>query len=137
MIQPIINYWSVLCAAIAGFVLGFLWYGPLFGKQWMKLMKFTPKSIKKMKLSPMTAMSIGFVGTLVTAYVLAHFVDYLEATTIGAASQMAFWLWLGLIAPLQIGVFLWEGKPFKLFLFNTAFNLVTLIVMSSILAVWA
>ena len=36
-----INLAAVLAAALAAFVLGFLWHGPLFGKLWMRLMGFT------------------------------------------------------------------------------------------------
>jgi len=136
MIEPTINYLAVLVAAVASFVLGFLWYGPLFGKPWMKMMGFTPKSVKKMKLSPMQAMGLGFLISLLTPYVLSHFVDYLEVTTFAGAVQLAFWFWLGLVAPVQTGVFLWEGKPFKLFVLNTIYNLLVLIVMTGIVAVW-
>ncbi|HLF54444.1 MAG TPA: DUF1761 domain-containing protein [Candidatus Nanoarchaeia archaeon] len=136
MAEIIVNYWAVLCAAISGFVIGWIWYGPLFGRQWAKLMKFTSKGLKKMKMTPAKAMTFGFVSVLVTAYVLAHFVNLLNLTNWGGAAQFAFWAWLGLVAPVQFGAFLWEGKPLKLFLLNTAHNLVVLIVMSGILAIW-
>src|SRR6266498_2968533 len=32
------NYWAILVAVAATMVLGFLWYGPIFGKAWMKEM---------------------------------------------------------------------------------------------------
>jgi hypothetical protein len=137
MADVMINYWAVLGAAVASMVIGMLWYGPLFGKQWMKMMGFTPKSIKKMKLTPKAAMTMGFIGTLVTAYVLSNFVDVLGIITFGGAAQFAFWAWLGLVAPIELGTFLWEGKDFKLFVLNAAYWLVNLIVMSGIVAVWA
>lgn len=131
-----INYVAVLVAAIASMVVGMLWYGPLFGKPWMKLMGFTPKSVKSMKLTPGKAMTMGFIGTLITSYVLSNFVVILGLTTLSAAAKFAFWIWLGLVAPLQFGAFLWEGKPLKLFYLNAAYNLVVLIIMSGILAIW-
>ena len=134
--MAVINYLAVLVAAIASMALGMLWYGPLFGKLWMKLSGITPQSMKKMKLTPKAAMTLGFIGTLVTAYVLSHFVDLLSVTTWSGAAQFAFWAWLGLVAPVQLGAYLWEGKPFKLFVLNTAYNLVVLIVMTGIVAVW-
>ena len=30
---------AVLLAAVISYVIGFAWYGPIFGKTWMKLMK--------------------------------------------------------------------------------------------------
>ena len=137
MADMIINYWSVLGAAVASFVIGMLWYGPLFGKQWMKLAGITPASMKKMKMTPARAMTFGFIAMLVTAYVLSNFVHILGIMSWAAAAQFAFWAWLGLVAPVQLGAYIWEGKPFKLFLLNAAHNLVSLIVMSGIVAVWA
>jgi hypothetical protein len=137
MADIMINYWAVLGAAVASFVIGMLWYGPLFRKPWMKLAGITPASMKKMKVTPARAMSIGLVATLLTAYVLSNFVHVLGIMTWAAAAQFAFWVWIGLVAPVQLGSYLWEGKPFKLFVLNTAHNLVSLIIMSGIVAVWA
>src|SRR2546427_5665885 len=33
-----VNYWAILVAVAATMVLGFLWYGPILGKAWMKEM---------------------------------------------------------------------------------------------------
>lgn len=42
-IQASINYLAVLIAAVASMIIGFLGYGPLFGKAWMRLMNFDKK----------------------------------------------------------------------------------------------
>lgn len=138
MAQPVINYLAVLAAAVASIVLGFLWYGPLFGKTWTQLMGFDKKKMEQMKKKgmPKQTWALMIVGTLVTSYVLAHFVDYLDAINIAGALQAAFWLWLGFIAPVQLGMVLWENKPWKLYVINVAYYLVNLGVMASILALW-
>lgn len=41
------NFYMFFVAAIIPFVLGALWYGPLFGKPWMKMNGFTEESLKK------------------------------------------------------------------------------------------
>jgi hypothetical protein len=99
-------------------------------------MGFSAQSMKRMKLSPKQAMGIGFIAALVMAYVLAHFVKYAAATTIADSSMLAFWLWLGFLMPLTLGSFIWEGKPFKLFVLNAAHWLIGLIIMAAILALW-
>lgn len=40
------NYLVVLAAAVASIALGMVWYGLLFGKVWMRLSGFIPKSMK-------------------------------------------------------------------------------------------
>ena len=138
MAQPVINYLAVLAAAAASIVLGFLWYGPLFGKQWIALMNFDKKKMEeaKKKGMPKQTWVLMILGTLVTSYVLAHFVDYLDAVNISGALTAAFWIWLGFVATVILGGVLWEGKPWKLYFLNAAYYLVNLAVMASILAVW-
>ena len=131
-----INYLAVLAAAIASFVIGFVWHGPLFGKQWMKLMGFTEKSMKEMKLTPVQAMAGGFVATLLMSYIFAHFIDYVQASTIVEGVVAGLWIWLGFVATIMLNGVLWEGRPFKLYLLNVSYHLVTLAVMGVILAVW-
>ena len=139
MAQPVINYLAVLVAAVASVVLGFLWYGPLFGKTWAQLMGFDKKKMAeaKKKGMPKQTWILMILGTLVTSYVLAHFVDYLDATNLAGALQAGFWLWLGFIVPVQLGMVLWEGKPWKLYILNVAYYLVNLSIMATILALWA
>ena len=138
MAPPVdINYLAVLVAAIAAMAIGFLWYGPLFGKEWKKLMGFTDKSMKEMKMTPMQAMIGGFITTLIMSYILAHFIDYAQSATFMDGAVAGTWIWLGFIATVQLGIVLWEGKPVKLYVINTLHYLVALIVMGGILAIWA
>jgi len=132
-----INYWAVLAAAIAGMVVGFLWYGPLFGKLWMGLMNFDKKKMKETKKKGMgKTYVLAFLTSFIMSYVLAHFVFYLQAKNVMDGVILGFWLWIGFFATTQLGIVLWEGKPLKLYLVNTLHNLVTLAVMGAILAVW-
>ena len=131
-----INYWAVLAATIAAIVLGFLWYGPLFGKVWMQLMGMDKKKMdKNMKKQMTKSYIILVITTLITSYVLAHFVKYL-GTTVSDALQTAFWIWLGFVATIQIGIVLWDGKPWKLYFINASHQLVSLALMATILALW-
>lgn len=132
-----ISYLAVLISAIAGFVIGALWYSVLFGKVWMKLSGMDRKKIEKEKKKGMAKSYVaGFAALLVMAFVLAHFVDMAEATTVLGGAQAGFWSWLGFIAPVMLGSVIWEGKSLKLYIINVAHYLVVLLVMGSILAVW-
>ncbi len=132
-----INYWAVLLAAILAQVIGALWYSPLlFGKMWQKLMDFYPKEIEVMKKKATRGYVLSFIAALVMAYVLAHFVDYAGATTFIGGFQAGFWAWLGFVATVALGGWLWEGKPFQLYLINAGHYLITLLVMGVVLAVW-
>jgi len=139
MIQIVtVNLLAVVVAAIAGMVIGALWYSPLlFGKLWMKLSHMTEKDIAQAKKRGMAkAYILQFVATLVTAYVLAHILAYAETASISDGLQGAAWVWLGFFATTALGSVLWEGKSSKLYLLNIAHSLVILLVMGTILAVW-
>ncbi len=131
-----VNFVAVLVAAIASIVLGFLWYGPLFGKKWASLMgwgKMNKATMAKMKKSAGKGYAVGFLTAIVMAYVLAHFVSYAGAVTAIEGAQAGFWAWLGFVATVTAGSVLWEGKPKNLYFLNNGYQLISLMVMGAIL----
>lgn len=136
-----INYLAVLVAAILNMVLGWLWYGPLFGKPWMAMMGFTPDKMAAAQKKGMgQSYALMFVGSLVMSWVLAHALifasTYLMLSGIVAGLMGGFFNWLGFIAPVTLGSVLWEGKPWKLWVLNAGYYLVGLMLMGVVLAVW-
>ncbi len=137
-----INYFAVLVAGISGMALGMAWYGPLFGKIWIKLMGFTQADIKKAQEKGMgKTIALGFLSQLVMAYVLAYFIigwATSDATMTGLSIglQSGFWLWLGLVATVQLHQVLWEGKSWKYYVLTTGYWLAVTLVMGAILGSW-
>jgi Protein of unknown function (DUF1761) len=127
-----INYVALLVAALAKFVIGSVWFTAL-GRQWRKMagipeggsMKGLPK-----------AMVIDLIGNFVMAFVLVHAVHYAGAKSLGQGAAVGFFNWLGFIAVVTLTTSVYEGKPFKLFLFNNVYLAVSLATMGAILAVW-
>ena len=134
-----VNYLAVVVSAIVGMVIGALWYSQLlFGKMWMKLSGVTGKHIQKAKEKGMSKnYALAFLGSLLMSYILAHFVYYTQASTVLEGMQTGFWIWLGFVATIMLGMVLWEGKSWKLYFVKAAHELVALAVMGAILAVWA
>ena len=135
-----VNYWAVLVAAIASMVVGSVWYGVLFRKSWMEMMGLTPDSMKEMNMTVNKAYLIQFIASLLMAYVLDHTLIYASAFTgasgLRAGLMVGFWNWLGFIAPITLGVVLWEGKPWKLWCLNASNYLVSLLLMGVVLSAW-
>ena len=132
-----VNYLAVFVSAIVSMILGSLWYSPLlFGNAWMKL-SGAKKDMNKAKAKGMIGSYLAmFIGVLLTAFILAHFVQYVTASSFFEGMQAGVWLWLGFIAPVLLGSMLWEGKPFRYYLINVIYHLINLAVMGGILAVW-
>ena len=132
-----INYLAVLAAGVSNMILGALWYGPLFGKMWMRLMGLSDDRLNELKNRGMGKLyASAFLMALVMAFVLAHFAAVWGAVTVHGAFLLAFWVWLGFIVTTMINSVLWEGKSMKLYFVNIGYQLVALKVMALILVLW-
>ncbi len=131
-----VNYIAVLVAAVAAHLLGFLWYGPLFGKKWMQLMKLTDKDKEKAKHKGMaTAMVGSFIGNVVMGGVLAFLID-LAGVSLANGLMLGFLTWLGFLATEKMGMVFWENKSWSLYVLQTAHHLVSLLLIGAILGAW-
>lgn len=136
-----INYFAVFAAAIASIIIGFIWYGPLFGTLWMRLSGISDTRLAELKAQGMgKKYALMSIMSLFMTYVLAHFVAIWGvvggAISVAGAFQLAFWIWLGFIVPTLIGSHLWEGKSLKLYFLNIAYYLVNLSAMTLTLVMW-
>lgn len=137
-----INFLAVIVATIVNFIIGALWYMPLFGKAWAKEHGFDmtqkPKSSVMMK-----GMLFMVIGSFLLAFVLAHniaawnFVPGIkEMGNMPNAFMAAIFTWLGFYFPTHLGATVWENKSWKLFFIDAGYNLVSLIVVAMILTCW-
>ena len=132
-----VNYIAVFIAAVSGMVIGAAWYSKfLFGSQWMTLMGFTDEHKSKAQKGMAKSFALGFVAQLVMAYVLAYFVQLAGVASIAGALTLGFWVWIGFVATAMLGIVLWEGKSTKLYVINAGYQLVSILVMATVLAVW-
>ena len=136
-----INYWAVLVSAAVAIGIGYAWYGPIFGKQWIALMGWSMADMEaKMKQGVGPQYVLQAVGALLMAFVLLHALvfasSYLHESGVIAGLETGFWNWIGFIVPVTLGSVLWDGKPWKLWVLNAAYYLIVLLVMGLILALW-
>lgn len=133
-----VNYVAIVVASIVHIIIGLLWYSPAaFGKAWMRLSGISKDDMEKMRKKGMgKSYIVAFIGALVMALVLSNFIALVGASTFAAAANLAFWIWLGFLATTMLGMVVWEGKPTTLYLINVAYQLIALVVMSSILTLW-
>ncbi len=137
MFTQALIWWPLIVAAIANVALGMIWYGPLFGKQWMKETGMTAEDAKKAKEKGMMKESlIALVTSFITAYVLAQVILLAGAFTAAEAVGVAFWLWLGFMATLLTSGVLWGDETWTLWLINAAYRLVALITMALLMFTW-
>ncbi len=134
-----VNYSLIFIATIAQFILGGLWYSPLlFGKWWMQIMECTNLSkeeLQKMQKSMMPFYALQFGLTFFTTVSFANLLPYISTFGI---YHIAFWIWIGFIAPIQIASVVWANtkKQFwmKQIFVMLSFQLTSMMLMSWVLA---
>ncbi len=135
MYEIYVNYIAILVVGVISFLLGAFWYSPkLFAKQWMNAIGKTEEELKS-GASAMTYV-ITFVVWIIATYVLAVFVHYSGASTFGYGMLAGFLCWFGFFASLSLIMSLFEQKPKQLWLINTSYILVALLISGGILAIW-
>ncbi|MDP3441369.1 MAG: DUF1761 domain-containing protein [Ignavibacteria bacterium] len=137
-----INMIAILVAVVVNFILGFIWYTPLFGKIWGKEMGYPP-DMQPEKGAMFKGMAFMIIGNFLFAYVLAHNIaawDFVPGITEGGAvsniMMTAIFTWLGFYLPGQLGATVWEKNSWKLFAINSGYHLVSLFVVAAILILW-
>jgi hypothetical protein len=129
------NIWAVLIATFVVFFIGWLWYSPkLFGKKWAQLSGVSEESMQNPK-GMGKKMLANFIGVFVMAWVLSHFAEGLGVIDVWSSLEFGFWMWLAFFATAT-GPYLWEGKPWKLWILNSSYALVILEVLSLIVVLW-
>jgi hypothetical protein len=139
-----VNHVAVFLCVLLAMPLGFLWFGPLFGRTWLRQMGMEhvpPPGGAAMAKS--TLIYAG--GSLLMAYVLAHSLEIWRPSTwqIGPdaapwvyALNGAFWNWLGFFLPLQMGRVAWEQRGWGLVAINAGFDATRLLLFACILSYW-
>ena len=132
---------SVLVAAIAAFVIGFLLHGPVGGKLWMKLADIHPTG--KEKLTDMIPQMLwNLLANFVTAFVMAGIIWAVSTSpamgqmTASRGAIFGIWLAIGFLATSSSMDVIWMGKNYKLWLYEVGCSVVAMAAMGAILAAW-
>ena len=138
-----INFLAIIIAVVANFILGFLWYTPIFGKAWAKEMGFNTDQ-KPPSSALIKGMVFMVIGNFFMAWVFAHNMAVWNPVTWGQApspmspvanAMMAsVFTWLGFYFPGDLGTVAWENRSWKLFFINTGYHFASLLVVAMILA---
>ncbi len=130
-----LNLWAVLVAAIAYVAVGVFWYSrALFAESWMKLVGFTEEDTQR-EYTPWM-MVANTVVALVGAFVLALIVDWMNATNILQGLFVGALVGVGVSAATRLPEYMYEGRPFRLFLINSGHDIVGFLLMGAILGLW-
>ena len=127
---------SVVLALVVSYAIGFIWHGPLFGKQWMAYNKITPPKKKDMKFSMMLpGLSANFVLVVLQSAVLGRTFQILQLSSIADALLIATILWLPFTGMAIVNSYAWEGKKPGHMALDAGFYLVSIWAIAAVLFV--
>lgn len=134
-------YLLILICAVLSLVIGFVWFGPLFGKLWLRVIKadeLTLKARAEMQKKAKPLYILQFLMTVVQVAVLATLIKGLSGIH---AVNYTLLIWLGFIVPVLGGTALWNNDSKEIartrFLIQTGYQLVLFVVFGLILGLLA
>jgi hypothetical protein len=139
-----IHFLPVLVCAVISMVLGMLWYGPIFGKAWMRVIKADPDCMtdpvkrKEANKKAMPLYLLQFLLALVQIWTLSKYISLGAASSSGLATALC--LWVGFVLPTVAGGAMWSGDSRKdawnRFFLTAGFQLLLFLVFGLILNAW-
>ena len=127
-----IHWLSILVAAVSGFLVGGLWYGPLFGKAWQAARGLSDDAMKNANM-PMI-FGLTFVLNLFSAFILDHTLTTYGSPGLNLSVMISSGVALGFIVP-AIGVnYLFSRQSLRLFMIDAGYWLVIYSVMGVVFA---
>ena len=123
-----VNYLAVVVAAVAGYVLSWVWYA-LFSAIWMKGLD---KRKKDMKPEPMPFI-LAAVAYLLMAWMLAGLMGHLADVTIRGGVMAAFFVWIGFVLTTTAVTQAFQGRHPSVTVIDVGNWLAVLIVMGAVI----
>lgn len=129
-----LNWFAIVAATIASFVIGGLWYSPiLFGKLWMAEIGTTEEELKKSNQGKIFGLT--FIFSFIMSVNLAMFLND-SATTAAWGATAGFLAGFGWVAMAIFVNGLFERRSARYMLINAGYFVVSFIVIGLILGAW-
>ena len=115
-----VNWLAVVLAALCGFMVGGLWYGPIMGKKWMGAVGLTEDQIKEG--NPAMLYGGAFAFSLLASWTLAHtYATYAVDWSMSVKVLTAFGVAIGFIVPAIGTNYLFSKNSKSLFFIDAGY----------------
>ena len=126
------NHVALLVAALCGFVIGGLWYGPVFQKPWMTASGMTFEKGRQRNM--LLVFGLTYVLNVMIAFGIATLAG--KGHGLLWTAHTGFFASLIFIAPALGVVYLFEGRSLTHWLINAGYQVVNATVMGLVLGAW-
>jgi hypothetical protein len=127
-----LNWLAILVGVVVSMVLGALWYGPLFGQAWLRMIG---KRQEELEASPTMYITTAF-ASLLTMIALNAIVVAFGATTLVNGLLVGAVVGIGFSAAVTFVYTNFEGPPLNVWALFVAYQLVLTLIMGAVFAVW-
>lgn len=127
-----INWLAVLVGTVLSMALGALWYGPLFGQLWLKLIGKTEDELESSPTMYIKTAIAAFIGMMTLNLVVVSF----GATDILSGLIAGGFIFLGIGATTTFVYTNFEGPSEKVWMLYVAYHLVVYLIMGAVFAIW-
>lgn len=124
----------VLLSAILSMPLGFVWFGPLFGKQWMKLTGVRPEQhARQQSAMPFV---VSFLTALMIAVTMTLLLQVFSIANLAESMMLGFLVWATFNFLPGLTHHLFDGRPMTLLLINSGYELANTMIAAILLSWW-
>lgn len=124
------NLLAILVAAAAGFLVGGIWYGPLFGKAWMAERGLTEEELKNANMLKIYGLTFAF--SVLSAVFLGHLLAHFGSMSARSTMMISVGIALGFIVPAIGTNYLFSRMSGKLFAIDAGYWLVFYAAMGAV-----
>lgn len=126
-----INWLAVVAAAVSAFLLGGIWYGPLFKTAWCREAGIDPNTAAR---HPARVFAIAFACSLVAAAMFAWFVG--DAPELLHSLHAGFMIGLAWVA-MSFGInYAFAQRSFKLWLIDAGYHVLQFTLYGLVIGLW-
>jgi len=126
-----VNWIGVVVAALAGFLVGGIWYGPIMGKKWLGAVGLTEEDVQQGHMPMIYGGAFAF--SLLASWTLAHtfqsYADLGAEFSVLVKVMTSFGVALGFIVPAIGTNYLFSQKTKQLFFIDASYWLLFYIAM--------
>ena len=123
------NLLAIIVAALSGFLIGGVWYGPLFGTAWEAALGYAPDTS-----NANLKMSLGVVNAIIIVSGLAWLTGRLGATGLVQSVTVSLTAWFFFNFTTQALEYLYMGMSQQLMLINMGYQFVSYALAGAVLA---
>jgi hypothetical protein len=127
----------LVIASLSTFAVGFVWYGKiLFGALWQRLAGLSDEEIKKSNM--LIVFGLSFILSFIIAFFLSLFTEIamMIGTSALMAGLLAVMLCIGFVGTTFGINYLFARKPFRLYLIDMGYMIISFFVMGLIIGAW-